>query len=100
MFKWMRRAWCKRVHGRPMWPMHGKYMCSRCLQEYPVFWETGKRVMSHAAGVRPQPGYPEAVPVAVPANGSADPSTYFTRARRADSRTGFSKKCTSVAGMP
>jgi len=22
-----------------MWPMHGKYICPRCLCEYPVPWE-------------------------------------------------------------
>jgi hypothetical protein len=22
-----------------MWPIHGKYICPTCLQEYPVAWE-------------------------------------------------------------
>jgi hypothetical protein len=22
-----------------MWPIHGRYVCSRCLREYPVEWE-------------------------------------------------------------
>jgi hypothetical protein len=22
-----------------MWPIHGKYICPQCLQEYPVAWE-------------------------------------------------------------
>jgi hypothetical protein len=95
MFTFMKRLWCRRVHRRPMWPIHGKYICPRCLQEYPVYWEG-------APNLRPQPAnrYPEAVPVAVPVSGSVDPRMYFTRASNAESRKGFSKKCTSVAGMP
>jgi hypothetical protein len=90
MFTWMMRLWCRRVHRRAMWPIHGKYICSRCLREYPVNWESP----------RPAALYAEAVPVAPALNGSADSSTYRTRARRSMARNGFSKKCTSVAGMP
>lgn len=31
--------WCKRLHSKAMWPIHGRYVCSRCLREYPVEWE-------------------------------------------------------------
>jgi hypothetical protein len=27
------------MHTEAMWPMHGKYICPRCLREYPVTWE-------------------------------------------------------------
>jgi hypothetical protein len=95
MFTLIKRFWCRKVHRRPMWPIHGKYICPRCLQEYPVYWEDvpGQRTL-------PAPHYADALPVAVPVSGSADSNTYFTRANRAESRKGFSKKCTSVAGMP
>jgi len=32
-------AWCRKMHTRAMWPIHGKYTCSQCLREYPVAWE-------------------------------------------------------------
>ncbi len=38
MIRRMRELWCKAAHGRPMWPMHGKYICSSCFREYPVKW--------------------------------------------------------------
>jgi hypothetical protein len=31
--------WCKSMHSKAMWPMHGKYTCPDCLREYPVIWE-------------------------------------------------------------
>ena len=31
--------WCRVAHTKAMWPMHGKYICPRCLREHPVFWE-------------------------------------------------------------
>jgi hypothetical protein len=30
--------WCRVAHTQAMWPMHGKYICPRCLREYPVAW--------------------------------------------------------------
>jgi len=27
------------MHNQAMWPIHGKYICPQCLQEYPVAWE-------------------------------------------------------------
>jgi hypothetical protein len=38
MLNWMRTTWCKSLHNGAMWPMHGKYICPRCLIEYPVAW--------------------------------------------------------------
>ena len=31
--------WCRFFHKTPMWPIHGKYICSSCLRETPVSWE-------------------------------------------------------------
>ena len=31
--------WCKRMHSRAMWPIHGKYLCRQCLREHTVTWE-------------------------------------------------------------
>jgi len=38
---WNRIAdlWCRQMHREAMWPIHGKYVCKRCLREYPVEWE-------------------------------------------------------------
>jgi len=40
MMNWISELWCKAVHSKPMWPMHGKYICATCLREYPVVWDT------------------------------------------------------------
>ena len=32
--------WCKTMHSRAMWPVHGKYICPDCLREYPVVWDS------------------------------------------------------------
>jgi len=32
--------WCKTMHSRAMWPVHGKYICPDCLREYPVVWSS------------------------------------------------------------
>ncbi len=39
MWEQMTRTWCKTMHQRAMWPIHGKYICPQCLREYPVAWE-------------------------------------------------------------
>ncbi len=39
MKNWMAQVWCKRMHSGAMWPIHGKYICPQCLQEFPVAWE-------------------------------------------------------------
>jgi len=38
-------AWCRQMHNSLMWPMHGKYKCSKCLREHPVAWETRRPVV-------------------------------------------------------
>ena len=37
---WSRFAirWCRTMHSTVMWPMNGRYVCSRCLREYAVDW--------------------------------------------------------------
>jgi hypothetical protein len=30
------KIWCETMHERVMWPIHGRYLCSTCLREYPV----------------------------------------------------------------
>jgi hypothetical protein len=82
-----------------MWPIHGKYICTRCLQEYPVFWETEPRLISKHRG-RDRKPYLQALPVTVSLRGSIEPATYFTSAGGPESRKGLSKKFTSAAGMP
>ena len=32
--------WCKKMHHKAMWPMHGKYICPQCLREHRVSWES------------------------------------------------------------
>jgi len=32
-------AWCRNMHDGAMWPMHGKYICRKCLREHAVAWE-------------------------------------------------------------
>lgn len=51
MFQWIGKTWCRRLHGKPMWPIHGRYICSRCLREYPVYWErrVERRTLPRAA---------------------------------------------------
>lgn len=39
MLNWMSELWCKKMHSRAMWPIHGRYICPDCLRTYPVVWE-------------------------------------------------------------
>jgi hypothetical protein len=36
--------WCKKMHSRAMWPIHGRYICPDCLREHVVDWEGQVRV--------------------------------------------------------
>jgi len=49
MLNWIRDTWCKSMHDDVMWPIHGKYVCTRCQVEYPVLWETPLPVPVRAA---------------------------------------------------
>jgi hypothetical protein len=37
-------AWCRMTHNEAMWPMHGRYVCRRCLREHEVAWARAPRV--------------------------------------------------------
>jgi len=39
MRNWIAELWCKTMHTRAMWPIHGRYICPDCLREYRVSWE-------------------------------------------------------------
>jgi hypothetical protein len=39
MFKTMGEFWCKLLHDRPNWPIHGRYACRVCGRSYAVPWE-------------------------------------------------------------
>jgi hypothetical protein len=39
MWNMISEAWCKSMHSKAMWPMHGKYICPDCHRQYPVMWE-------------------------------------------------------------
>lgn len=38
MFERLGQWWCKKMHRRAMWPIHGRYVCKKCLREYPITW--------------------------------------------------------------
>ena len=62
MTNWIRSTWCKSMHNGAMWPMHGKYICPRCLLEFPVAWEVPE-IASQFAGVSLR-AVPETIPYA------------------------------------
>jgi len=41
MLNWIANLWCRKMHSGAMWPIHGRYICPRCLREYTVEWSTG-----------------------------------------------------------
>ena len=34
MFRSFRRLWCRSFHSAIMLPIHGRYLCAVCLEEY------------------------------------------------------------------
>ena len=48
MWNQITHVWCKTMHARAMWPIHGKYICQKCLQEYPIAWEGPARQAEYA----------------------------------------------------
>jgi hypothetical protein len=71
MWNQMSRWWCKRMHSKAMWPIHGHYICPDCHREYPVTWE----VTPPAVEYRRQPQ-----PRAEPAQTSWPARLFFQRA--------------------
>jgi hypothetical protein len=53
---WNRIAdlWCRKMHTEAMWPIHGRYVCKRCLREYPVEWR-GQYAPIEEPGVQSDP---------------------------------------------
>lgn len=49
MINWISELWCKRMHTKAMWPIHGRYICPQCLRTYSVAWEDP--VIPRATGV-------------------------------------------------
>jgi hypothetical protein len=39
MWNQMSQWWCRKMHSKAMWPIHGRYICPDCQREYPVAWE-------------------------------------------------------------
>jgi hypothetical protein len=35
------------MHNQAMWPIHGKYICPQCLQEYPVAWDRPSKAVEY-----------------------------------------------------
>jgi hypothetical protein len=31
--------WCRKMHTKAMWPIHGRYICPQCLRTHAVVWE-------------------------------------------------------------
>ena len=48
MWTWISELWCRNVHTKAMWPMHGKYIFPQCLREYRVAWEGPVRAAEYA----------------------------------------------------
>ena len=39
MPNWISGVWCKTMHRRQaMWPIHGRYLCPKCLHVFEVKW--------------------------------------------------------------
>jgi hypothetical protein len=39
MWNRISEVWCKSMHAKAMWPIHGKYICPDCFRQFPVAWE-------------------------------------------------------------
>ncbi|SPE40053.1 hypothetical protein SBA3_360027 [Candidatus Sulfopaludibacter sp. SbA3] len=39
MMNWISELWCKKMHTKAMWPIHGRYICPQCLRTHAVAWE-------------------------------------------------------------
>ncbi len=64
MLNWIAAAWCQRMHTSTMWPIHGKYICPRCLREYAVSWEGLPHPREYADPALKNAGIPVASPIA------------------------------------
>jgi transposase-like protein len=55
--------WCRRMHSRAMWPIHGRYLCRQCLREYTVKWEGPARAAEYADPAARERQYPMTDPI-------------------------------------
>ncbi len=56
MWNQMSQWWCKRMHSKAMWPIHGRYICPDCHREYPVSWEAMPPDFERRTESPPRPG--------------------------------------------
>ena len=66
MWERISEIWCRRMHSRAMWPIHGKYLCRRCLRQHAVTWEGRVRAAEYADPAARERQYPTTGPVSVP----------------------------------
>jgi hypothetical protein len=52
------KLWCRLMHNAAMWPMHGQYICARCLREHPVPWEVRQPLPVSVPARTPRPVLP------------------------------------------
>jgi hypothetical protein len=48
--------WCQKMHREAMWPIHGRYVCRRCLREHAVNWEGPATPQEYGAQPEEQQG--------------------------------------------
>ncbi len=65
MWNRISRLWCRAMHQKAMWPIHGKYICRQCLQEYRLEWEEPVQTTEHANPAVRKQGVAEPAPAAV-----------------------------------
>jgi len=46
------QVWCRAMHKRTRWPIHGEYECSSCFRRYRVPWEP-KNTTTGTAQLKP-----------------------------------------------
>jgi hypothetical protein len=57
MWERFSELWCRTMHAKAMWPMHGKYTCPDCLREYPVLWDQASEPPNPEPKPRPRPAF-------------------------------------------
>jgi len=57
--------WCRKMHSRAMWPIHGKYICQDCMREYAVTWEGPASVSEYADPGLRNAAYPAGEPISM-----------------------------------
>lgn len=65
MKNWISEFWCRNMHTKAMWPIHGKYVCPQCLREHPVAWEAPFRNAGYDNVPMRKPEIPIATTVSV-----------------------------------